>query len=88
MITTDNIALHEFIGLRTEVIDSSNKEIVGLKGKIVDETKSMLVLETMTGIKKIPKDHNKWKFSVQDKDVILFGKLLCKRPSDRTKMKP
>ncbi len=60
MITAENIASHEFIGLKTEIVDSSNQEILGLKGTIVDETKSMFVIETSTGFKKIPKTHNKW----------------------------
>jgi ribonuclease P protein subunit POP4 len=87
MITAENIALHEFIGLKTEIVDSSNKELVGLRGTIVDETKFMFIIETSMGFKKIPKDHNKWKFSVQNQDVVLFGESLCKRPYDRVGMK-
>lgn len=87
MITSENIAAHEFIGLQTEIIDSSNEELIGLKGKIVDETKSMFSIETTNGVKKIPKAHNKWKFFIQNHDVILFGESLCKRPSDRVRMK-
>lgn len=87
MITAENIALHEFIGQNTEIVDSSNKEFVGLNGKIIDETKSMFVIETITGMKKIPKSHNKWKFSIQNQEVILFGESLCKRSYDRVRMK-
>ena len=87
MITKENLSSHEFIGLKTEIVDSSNKEILGLKGKIVDETKSMFVLQTDKGEKNIPKAHNKWKFSIENQDVILFGESLCKRPSDRVRMK-
>ena len=87
MITAENIASHEFIGLKTEIVDSSNEKLLGLKGKIVDETRSMFGIETTKGVKKIPKAHNKWKFSIQNQDVILFGESLCKRPSDRVRMK-
>jgi ribonuclease P protein subunit POP4 len=87
MITAENIAAHEFIGLKTEIIDSSNEELTGLKGKIIDETKSMFIIETTNGIKKIQKAHNKWKFVIQNQDIILFGESLCKRPSDRVRMK-
>lgn len=55
MITKENIISHELIGLKTEIIDSSNKEILGLNGTIVDETKSMFVIDTTLGYKKIPK---------------------------------
>lgn len=87
MITAENIISHEFIGLKTEIVDSSNKELLGLKGKIIDETKSMFLIKTEKGGKKIPKAHNKWKFSIQNQDVILFGESLCKRPSDRVRMR-
>ena len=46
MITPENIAVHELIGLETEIVNSSNKEILGLKGIIVDETKFMFVIKT------------------------------------------
>ena len=87
MITKENIISHELIGLKTEIIDSSNKEILGLKGTIIDETKSMFVIDTSIGCKKIPKNHNKWKFSIQNDDIILFGSALCKRPFDRVRIK-
>ena len=87
MITAENLMSHEFIGLKTEVVDSSNKEFEGMNGTIVDETKSMFMIETNKGIKKIPKDHNKWKFTIQNQDVVLFGSTLCKRPSDRVRLK-
>ncbi len=87
MITKENIISHELIGLKTEIIDSSNKEILGLKGTIIDETKSMFIIDTSIGYKKIPKNHNKWKFSIQNDDVILFGSSLCKRSFDRVRIK-
>ena len=87
MITKENIISHELIGLKTEIIDSSNKEILGLNGTIIDETKSMFVIDTSMGYKKIPKNHNKWKFSIQNDDVILFGSSLCKRSFDRVRIK-
>ncbi len=87
MITKENIISHELIGLKTEIIDSSNKEILGLNGTIIDETKSMFVIDTSQGYKKIPKNHNKWKFSIQNDDVILFGSSLCKRQFDRVRIK-
>ncbi|MEK6930342.1 MAG: ribonuclease P protein subunit, partial [Thermoproteota archaeon] len=30
MITAENIASHELIGLRTEIVESSNPQIIGL----------------------------------------------------------
>ena len=87
MITADNIVLHELIGLRTEIVESMNNELLGFGGIIIDETKSMFILNTSRGIKKFPKDHNKWKFFLQNKAVILDGSNLCKRSYDRVKQK-
>ena len=46
MITTTNITSHEFIGLNTKIVESSNPQIIGLNGIIIDETKSMFTLNT------------------------------------------
>ena len=55
MITTANITSHEFIGLNTKIVESSNPQIVGLNGTVIDETKSMFTLNTENGIKSIAK---------------------------------
>ena len=41
MITLNTITRHEFIGLETQIVKSSNSEVVGLNGTIINETKSM-----------------------------------------------
>ncbi len=83
MITQENIALHELIGLDTEILDSSNKQIVGLSGRIVDETKSMFTLDTKNGLKMIPKHNSKWQFKLDATPAVLDGAILNRRPYDR-----
>ena len=83
MITTDNITSHEFIGLNTEITKSSNPQVVGLNGRIVDETKSMFTINTSKGIKSIAKASNSWKFLIENKDVIVDGSKIAKRSFDR-----
>ena len=46
MITADTITRHEFIGLNTQISNSSNQEVVGLNGDIINETKSMFTINT------------------------------------------
>jgi len=87
MITPENLVSHEIIGLNAEIIESSNKQIFGTSGKVIDETKSMFILSTENGIKKIPKKHSKWKFTLGDKTVTLSGDLLQKRPHERLEVK-
>ncbi len=83
MITVDNITSHEFIGLHTEIIQSSNPQIIGLNGSIIDETKSMFRINTKNGTKSIAKSKNSWKFSIEGKDMVIDGSKIAKRPFDR-----
>lgn len=74
----------EFIGTHAEIEDSSNKSLVGLGGKIVYETQKTFTINTKTGFKTVPKQHNSWKFQ---NDSIINGDLIAKRPEDRIKVK-
>ena len=87
MITSENIFSHEIIGLEAKIVESSNSQIIGLNGTVVYETKSMFTIKTKGGFKKIPKDLNKWKFTLNDNSVEIDGKLLAKRPEDRLRTK-
>ena len=87
MITAENIASHELIGLRTEIVESSNPQIIGLNGTIIDETKSMIIINTVNGTKMISKSNNSWKFLIDGKDVILNGSKIAKRSFDRIGVK-
>jgi len=83
MITSDNIHSHEFIGLDTEIVQSTSPQVIGLNGRIINETKSMFTINTENGVKSIAKSTNDWKFSIQNKDVIVDGSKIAKRPFDR-----
>ena len=83
MITADNITSHEFIGLDTEIIQSTNPQVVGLNGRIINETKSMFTINTESGSKSIAKSTNSWKFSIEGKDIVVDGTRIAKRPFDR-----
>ena len=83
MITADNIASHEFIGLHTEITQSTNPQVIGLNGRIINETKSMFTINTEKGVKLIAKETNNWKFSIENKDVIVNGSRIARRPFDR-----
>ena len=83
MITAENITSHELIGLRTEIVESSNPQIIGLNGTIIDETKSMITINTINGTKMIAKSNNSWKFLVDNKEIVLNGSKIAKRPFDR-----
>ena len=83
MITADNIVSHELIGLNTEITQSTNSQVVGLNGRIINETKSMFTINTENGTKSMAKSTNSWKFSIEGKEVIVNGSKIAKRPFDR-----
>ncbi|MAG78085.1 ribonuclease P protein component 1 [archaeon] len=85
MITAKNLKKHELIGLEAEIITSNNEDLVGLKGKIVDETRNLIVLETKKGEKKILKKEATFKIKIQDEEVRVDGNVLVGRPEERIK---
>jgi ribonuclease P protein subunit POP4 len=87
MITAENITRHELIGLETSIVKSSNSQVVGLHGKIIDETKSMFAIETETGIKTMPKENSVWQFNLNGVTAIIDGKTIAKRSYERMGVK-
>ena len=80
-----DIIRHELIGLNAEIVEAKNKSLVGLKGKIIDETKNLLIIQSKKGEKKVLKDQVTLKLKMKDKKFKLEGKLLVGKPEDRLK---
>ncbi|MCK9151319.1 ribonuclease P protein component 1 [Methanobacterium alcaliphilum] len=89
MITPQNIFRHELIGLEVEIMKSSHKELVGIKGKIVDETRNTIQIENESGRETlIAKNVAIFHFLIPDgQKVEIDGKILVSRPEDRIKKK-
>jgi len=79
----------ELIGKNIEILKSTNKSLVGLQGKVLDETKNLLVIESKkqkkVEEKKILKAHVTIKMSYKGKTYNIDGKLLVARPWERIK---
>ena len=84
-IAAKNIAAHELIGLQAAVRESTDKGRIGLKGKIVDETKNLIVMETGAGEKKLPKREIKLEIALGSEKVLLDCGRIMQRPEDRVK---
>lgn len=88
LITPQNLVRHELIGLKVKVKNSTNKDQMSLKGKVVDETYNTLKIETKKGEKVIPKNTTIFIFTLPNgTKVQVDGKLLVARPEDRIKKK-
>ena len=83
MITRENLTLHELVGIQAEILDSSNRSLIGLNGRIEDETKSMIALNTKNGMKMIAKKSCVWGFEINYDRVVVKGSKIAKRSYDR-----
>lgn len=83
MITSENIIQHELIGLVTHISDSTNQELIGLNGTVINETKSMFTILTNNRTKSIPKSNNMWDFKVKNQYFSIDGSKIEKRSYDR-----
>ncbi|MFH1331963.1 MAG: ribonuclease P protein subunit [archaeon] len=78
------IAKHELIGLEIEIVESKNKALKGLKGKIIDETKNTITIQDDKE-KKIMKSQIIMKTKIGNKEYEIDGRILVGRPEDRIK---
>ena len=77
----ETISEYDLIGQEITMIQSKNKEIVGLKGKVIMETKNMITVKTDNGKKNIPKDI--CQFSNNQGILETDSTKLSKRPHER-----
>ncbi len=85
--TRKNIYYHELIGLETEIIEYPDRKLVGLKGRVLDETLKTLLIETPDRrIIRVFKEHGVFRFITPHKvRVIVKGVKIIGRPEDRLK---
>lgn len=77
---------HEFIGLDVTVTFSPNDVLMGVKGKVVDETYNTLKIMSVHGVKVVPKKGNRFAFNMNNNIVEIDGNDIIRRPYDRLKM--
>ncbi|MBD3354658.1 ribonuclease P protein subunit [Candidatus Woesearchaeota archaeon] len=76
----------EIIGLEVEVIDSKNKDNIGIKGKIIDDTKNTIVIQDKKGSGKILLKNNiTIKIKTKKQAAVVKGKLLFGKSKNRIK---
>jgi len=85
---TDNerrIIMGELIGEEITVKRSSQRNLVGMRGRIIDETLKMLTIDRGEKEIRIPKKDCVFEFRVSGKSVEIDGRKLMYRPEDRIK---
>lgn len=74
---------HELIGLAVVVRRATDPSLVGLQGRVVDETRNTLLVDTARGEKRIPKKGAEFMFGPEES--LIQGDDLLFRPEDRIK---
>lgn len=87
MRTKRNIIRHELIGLQCEIVQSNNKSLVGIRGKIILETMKTLVIKTGIKPKRVQKKNTTFRLDINGEKVDVDGSELVARPEDRIKKK-
>ena len=84
MTVTPSIVKHEFIGLETTVVKSSNLDIVGITGRVIDETRNTFTILRDNKKRVIIKETSVFDFVLPDRTVVeMDGKVIMGRPEDR-----
>ena len=84
MINANNIVAHELVGLDVEITKKDNLIGSKLYGKIVFETKNMILLKTSFGTRGVPKAIiKKARFFLSEGGCFISGTSLIGRPEDR-----
>ena len=71
--------------MKVKVVDASNKALIGINGKIMDETRNMLTIEYNGNLKRLIKSQVILQLDYRGKEYKMNGKLLMNRPEDRIK---
>ena len=74
----------ELIGLHIIITESKNKTLIGLRGKIVDETKNIIIIKTNNGDKKLIKQNIKFQI-LEEYNLEIDGSKIIGRSEDRIK---
>ena len=86
-LTRQNISRHELIGLQVIVEREPYFRCLKMKGRIVDETKNMIIISDGVKKRSIPKSIAIFNFILPDNlTITLKGQLLVGRPENRIKM--
>ncbi|ABU81774.1 ribonuclease P protein component 1 [Ignicoccus hospitalis] len=84
--TPKNVIYHNLVGLRVEVLAHPDPSMKGLKGRIIDESKSFLTIEKDNGeLVKVQKLGTFVLVLPSGRKVEVRGELLRGRPEERLK---
>jgi len=84
-MSSSDIRRREFIGLEAEVVESTCDQYLGIKGRVVDESRNTLTIQQDGKDKMVPKDCCRFKLYEGSEAHTISGKDIKFRPEDRIK---
>ncbi|ADV65468.1 ribonuclease P protein component 1 [Desulfurococcus mucosus] len=86
-VTGRNITSHEIIGLKTRILQYPDRGLIGLEGRVVDETLKTLLVELSNGRRiRVFKSNGVFEFTLPSGEtVVIKGSDIIGRPWDRLK---
>lgn len=92
-ITAKNIHRHELIGLKVEIIQSTDEQLIGIKGEIIDETHHTLIINKLASLIELPREKKSvmkkncsFRFTLPSGDQVdVDGNLLDSKSENRLK---
>lgn len=79
----NKLYMANFVGKRLKVKSSTNTNLVGLEGTVLDETMNTFTILTSHGSKTVPKSVCKFAIGGSSGSVELLGSAICLRQEDR-----
>ncbi len=88
-LSPETLPRHELVGLDVRVAAADNPDLVGIEGRVVDETERTLRVEGADGrTRQVPKAGTTFEFALPDDagggHVTVDGDRLVARPAERT----
>ena len=87
VITPKNLSKHELIGLKIEVVQSTDPSQVGLTGHVIGETRNTIIIRTLNEKEKtVQKQGSTFNISLSEGEVEVDGDKLVQGPAERSKI--
>jgi len=82
-ITPETLTRHELNGLRVEVVDASNPDLVGIAGRVVVETRGTLHVDDGSRVRQVQKQGATFQFALPgDDDTATAGPVAARKYTD------
>ena len=81
--SVNDLKIFDLINLNVKIISSLDSTLLGKEGKILDETKNMLLLNVNNSVISVTKNNISLKINLDNTNYIVLGSKLLQSPSNR-----